>query len=185
MIMENHIYIESGLQIDMSGFKHFRFETCAGHKKLSNIKEIDFGWWDHHQQCLMLVELKGLHKVCPEKRLEKATALIENLWKKTIDVWLMLCAVWLDSRGGDEIKTCFPAEIHNKCHVRIFHLINCDRSFEMHLPFLNTKLKHKLDGYHRLFDNILEYRIISSRQAETKLFIDKETNRAFIKIIKV
>jgi len=106
--MTRHIYCESGVNIDLSRYSHFRFENCEGYRKISgcNVKEIDFGWWNEGEKCLYLLEIKD-YTSNPNRLVEKdkSKELIENLLKKSIDVLLMLSAVWLDNVGSQEIKS--------------------------------------------------------------------------------
>lgn len=50
--MTQHIYNESGINIDLSDYSHFRFENCEGYRKIKgfNVKEIDFGWWNEKEE---------------------------------------------------------------------------------------------------------------------------------------
>ena len=180
MSQNKALYTESGMKVDLSEFSHFRFETCAAHRALNGIKEIDFGWWDDDEKCIILLELKGLHKVRKDKRPEKAAMFLDNLWKKSLDVVTMLSAVWLKTKGSNGIKKCLPEEVHKKREIKIYHLINCEPAFEPHLMTLHTKLRQKFSGYLSLFDNIIKFQVISSRQAEQKIFRDKETKRPFV-----
>ncbi len=170
------------MEVCLDGFEHFRFEVCEGHRRLTGIKEIDFGWWDDEESCLYLLELKGLTRVASDRRRDKANQFVDNLWKKSVDVMAMLSAVWLENKGAESIKKCLPAKAKNKCNIKIYHLINCERSFEAHLQPLNTKLWQKFKGYAILNENILRFQLISSRQAEEKIF--KINNKAFVKRIK-
>lgn len=179
--MEGSKYVESGMIVDLSAFPHFRFEDCKAHQRLHHIKEIDFGWWNKNEKCLYLLELKSLNKVKAEYRLNKAHQFIDNLWKKSIDVLTILTAVWLENNGANEIKNCLPQQIHQKCNMRFYHLINCNIAFEPHLPFVNDTLKQRFRGYCRLFETILDFRIISSRQAENKLFINPTNKKPFVR----
>lgn len=167
--MTQHIYNESGINIDLSDYSHFRFENCAGYQEIKgfNVKEIDFGWWDEKEECLYLLELKDF-TANPERIVEKEKSdeLIENLWKKSIDVILMLSAIWLDNPGSREIKSCLPLHAQQKCKMKIFHLIRCDKSIEPTLNAVNDKLKNRFRGYRRLYENLLTFKIISARQAD-------------------
>jgi hypothetical protein len=144
------------------------------------IKEIDFGWWNSEEKCLYLLELKDYTSVQAslEDR-EKSEKLIHTLWKKSLDVMIMLSAVWLNSEGSRDIKPCFQAGMNKECTIRIYHLINCDKTFEPHLLPLNTRLINCFKGYRRLFDNIRAFRIISARQAE-RIFRDRASDKPFI-----
>lgn len=179
----SHIYTESGMTVDLTNYLHFRFQDCQGYKKIKGlgIKEMDFGWWNENNNCLYLLELKDY--TSSQRSLtdrEKSAQLLDNLWKKSVDVLFMLSALWLNNEGSREIKPCFPEKIYQKCNIRIYHLINCDRLFEPHLLPLNTKLLNRFKGYTSLFENILTFRIISSRQAE-RIFKDHATNTSFVK----
>jgi len=172
--MTRNIYSESGTNIDLSSYSHFRFENCEGYRKISgfNVKEIDFGWWNEPEKCLYLLEIKD-YTSNPSRIVEKdkSKVLIENLLKKSIDVLLMLSAVWLDNGGSQEIKSCLPTEAQRKCKVKIFHLIKCDKSLEPHLSPINDKLKAGFRGYKFLYENIRTFKIISARQAN-RIFKD-------------
>lgn len=172
--MTQHIYKESGVSIDLSAYAHFRFENCEGYRKIKgcNVKEIDFGWWNEEEECLYLLELKDF-TANPERIVEKekSVELIENLCKKSIDVVLMLSAVWLDNAGGREIKPCLPARARQKCKMKIFHLVRCDESIEPALNAMNDKLKNEFRGYRQLYENLLTFKIISARQAD-RIFKD-------------
>lgn len=165
--MTQHIYNESGISLDLSAYDHFRFENCEGYQKIKgcNVKEIDFGWWNEEEECLYLLELKDFTGN-PGRIVEKSGDLIKNLCKKSIDTILMLVAVWLDNNGGREIKSCLPVHAQQKCNMKIFHLIRCDKSIELALNAVNDKLKNEFRGYKRLYENLLTFKIISARQAD-------------------
>ena len=181
MTVNSNKYTESGIEVDLSGFSHFRFEECRGYEEIKglNIKEIDFGWWNAGENCLYLLELKDYSFVTNHLPKEKSGELIENLLKKSQDVIFMLSATWLKNGGSENIKKCLPREAQEKCKIKIFHLINCRMTFETHLLGLNTVLSSKFRGYQKLFENILTFRIISARQAE-KIFIDPNTRKPFV-----
>jgi len=163
------LYNESGINIDLRGHSHFRFEDCEGYRKIKgwHVKEIDFGWWNEEEECLYLLEIKNLTSNpdhLSEK--EKSGKLIDNLWKKSLDVILILSAVWLDNVASREIKSCLPTYAQQKCKVKIFHLIKCDKSIEHLLNAVNDRLKDRFRGYKQLYENLLAFKIISNRQAE-------------------
>ncbi len=179
--MTRGIYSESGVNIDLRRYSPFRFEDCGGYRKLKgfNVKEIDFGWWNESEKCLYLLEIKDYTanpgRLTGEKPAdggkEPSDILKENLLKKSIDVLLMLSAVWLGTNGSREIKSCFPIQAQHKCNVKIFHLIKCDKSLEPLLHQLNDRLKSEFRGYKILYENLCTFTIISARQAE-KIFKD-------------
>jgi hypothetical protein len=172
MSITANIYTEGAINIDLSAYSHFRFETCEGYRNISgaNIKEIDFGWWNDDEECLYLLEIKD-YTANPNRIVKKdeSRVLIENLWKKSVDVIVMLSSVWLDNIGSREIKSCLPIHVQRKCKIKIFHLLKCDKSLEPHLSPINDKLKDRFRGYKQLYENILTFKIISARQAE-KIF---------------
>lgn len=170
-------YVESGIEVDLGKFSHCRFEICPGYQSIKgdNIKEIDFGWWNEDEKCFYLLELKDYSNI-PGKLKENSEKLLENLWKKSLDMVIMLAAVWLKTGGSSNITSCFPPEAvtNSKCRIKIFHLINCTTNSEPHLLWLNDKLKNKFKGYQKLFDNIRMCKIISIRKAENMFdFIKK------------
>jgi len=92
----------------------------------------------------------------------------------------MLSATWLKNTGNRDIKSCLPSKVQEKCKIKIYHLINCEHSSEIHFLALNTALFTKFKGYKKLFENISTFRIISTRQAE-KIFKAKHTGKPFVK----
>ena len=177
--MSSVIFIESNVQIDLTGRDHFRFSDCPGYQSLngSGLKEMDVGWMEASSSTggagkLYLLELKnfGLETLTGRgghrypNYAAKAEFIISELVRKSIDSVCMLMAVAASTTYAAQIAPCLPASYGPRTPIQLVHILHFSPSLLPYLPFINDEVKSRFRPYQKLFD-IVSCTVISHAQA--------------------
>ncbi|MCF7809365.1 hypothetical protein K9N50_00100 [bacterium] len=128
------VYEESGLRITLPDGASFRIQELQTyiHLKGKNLREMDYCWFDIDRNRINLLEVKNysMHSFQEDD-------LTIVLLEKTIDTLFLLCATWLNTPKGSEIRGDIPEDFRIYDHtkkIRVFHVIKTNHT---NLPLLH------------------------------------------------
>lgn len=124
------IHTESGVQVDLTGKPHFRFQDLPAYKQIKgqHLKEMDYCWL--HDGELFLLEVKSYAdalaeirrkdvgeqvagKDIRENKVDRQKSIIKRFWDKTIpkisDSLLMFSASWVGTLKGEALSKQFTS----------------------------------------------------------------------------
>ena len=150
------VIIESGFKATFPEEKSFRLQDIDVYRRLSGkaLKEMDIGWWDEDKNRLVFIELKGGDTEFEKKHF------IDNITQKVTDVLLIMSAVWIGTRKGNDIRKQLPEPIHHYHEDRRLMFVVVidisDESLQLIPPVreaINGRLEGRLHlfGVHRIF----------------------------------
>ncbi len=163
------VYKESGLNIDLSDFSHFRFKDLPTYEKLNShsIKEMDFVFV--YQDIFFVLEVKdytqGLGYQTEKEIKEQLIELPKNLVKKVQDSLLLLSAISLNIGKGALLReeSQFELKLEN-AHLIIG--LRLPDTLASHHSTISQSVKSSTHGYAHLFDlkiGVVDYQELMKR----------------------
>lgn len=157
-----NIFVESGIQVDLTGKPHFRFENLNvynGRRGLSgrSVKEMDFCWLDNGR--LIMLELKSFSETSEIAKQGNISAadftayLIQETAPKIWDSLLMFSACWLPTQKGLILRNELDPDFHaliEKIHIVI--VLDVPEWFKAYFDTLRQRFQIVLNGKLALFD---------------------------------
>lgn len=154
------IFDESGVRVDMTGKKYFRFQDISAYKQISGqcVKEMDVCWLDNNQ--LILLELKDYKQSLLEAKQNNIIPkqfvkfVCNNIECKLWDSLLMLSACWLPTKSGGKLRNELDSVFHQlPDQIRVVIVIDMQEiDIRRHFTPLQKELKKRLKGKLSLFD---------------------------------
>jgi len=135
------VYEESGLLVTLPDGASFRIQDLQTYIHLSGrkLREMDYCWFDIDSNSINLLEVKDYSN--HGFQVDDLTTVLQE---KTIDTLFLLCATWLNTTKGAEIRVDIPdnfKDYSRSKRIRIFHIIKANRN---NLPLLHT-IKDRLN----------------------------------------
>ncbi len=172
---------ESNITLNFPDNNFFRFEKCAGHKRLSHIKEMDVCWYEQKSDTLYIIELKNwenntlIEESDPNYPIDKVNQIkiniskyrLEELWKKSLDSVCMIMSILLGKPYSNQIQECSPFSITPSTKIRLLSIINWTDPDSSYISNINTEYKSKFSSYAKLF-NIETFLVLTKDKASKK-----------------
>ena len=77
---------------------------------------------------------------------------IWDLVKKSVDSVSMFVSILLGKPHSTLIQQCSPFTITNTTKIKVFSIVNCEKSDVPFISFINTEYKSRFSSYAKLFD---------------------------------
>lgn len=153
------LFVESGIELDLTGKPHFRFTNLKAYQAIcgQHVQEMDYCWIYNDE--LILLEVKSYSEESDIARQAELTPdkftdyLVQKTVPKIWDSLLMLSACWLSTQKG----LLFRCELSDVFHtlagkIRIVIVVDLPDNLKTYFPTIRDRFQTVSKGKLALFD---------------------------------